>query len=63
MAFSALSAHETGHTLNGCALGGFVYWIGAYDQNVLPLRPRSLAHTEMLANGHFGGAAGPSIPM
>jgi hypothetical protein len=60
---AGVSAHEAGHTLNGCAFGGFVYWIGAYDQNVPPLRRRSLAYTEMLANGHFGGVPGPSIPM
>jgi hypothetical protein len=60
---TGLSAHETGHTLNGSAFGGFVYWIGAIDENVPPLRRGSAAYTEMLADGHFGGTGGPFIPM
>ena len=61
---TGLSAHETGHTLNGAAFGGFIYWIGAIDENVPPLRRGPAAYTEMLADGHFGGATGgPFIPM
>lgn len=60
---TGVSAHETGHTLNGSAFGGFYYWIGAVDENVPPLRRGPAAHSEMLANGHFGGVGGPSLPM
>ena len=59
-----LSAHETGHTLNGSAFGGFFYWIGAIDENIAPLARGKAAYSEMLADGHFGGATGgPFIPM
>lgn len=61
---TGLSAHETGHTLNGAAFGGFIYWIGAVDENVPPLARGTAAWTEMLADGHFSGATGgPFIPM
>jgi hypothetical protein len=60
---TGVSAHETGHTLNGSAFGGFYYWIGAVDENVPPLARGSAAHSEMLANSHFGGVGGPSLPM
>lgn len=56
-------AHETGHTLNCAAFGGFVYWIGAYDENVVPLARGPTAYTELLANSHFGGVGGPILPM
>lgn len=56
------SAHETGHTLNGSAFGGFYYWIGAVDENVPPLARGATAHSEMLAEDHFAGP-GPRIPM
>jgi hypothetical protein len=64
-AFTAgASAHETGHTLNGGAFGGFFYWIGAVDENVPPLRRGGAAYSEMLANSHFGGIpGGPTLPM
>lgn len=62
-ATAGVSAHETGHTLNGSAFGGFFYWIGAVDENVPPLMRGAAAHSEMLADGHFGGVGGPSIPM
>jgi hypothetical protein len=58
------SAHETGHTLNGGAFGGFFYWIGAVDENVPPLARGAGAYSEMLANSHFGGIVGaPTLPM
>jgi hypothetical protein len=58
------SAHETGHTLNGGAFGGFFYWIGAVDENVPPLARGASAYSEMLANSHFGGILGaPTLPM
>jgi hypothetical protein len=58
------SAHETGHTLNGGAFGGFYYWIGAVDENVPPLRRGVAAHSELLAEGHFGPGPGrPFLPM
>jgi hypothetical protein len=58
------SAHETGHTLNGGAFGGFFYWIGAVDENVPPLARGAAAYSEMLANSHFGGILGaPTLPM
>jgi hypothetical protein len=60
---SGLSAHETGHTLNGSAFGGFFYWIGAVDENVPPLARGRAANSEMLADDHFGGLGGPSITM
>lgn len=60
---SGLSAHETGHTLNGSAFGGFFYWIGAVDENIPPLARMSAANSEMLANDHFGGVGGPTITM
>jgi len=60
---SGLSAHETGHTLNNSAFGGFVYWIGAVDENVPPLARGAAANTEMLADDHFGGVGGPTITM
>jgi hypothetical protein len=61
---STVSAHETGHTLSNSAFGGFVYWIGAVDENVPPLARMSLAYTELLAEGHFNGpTGGPDIPM
>jgi hypothetical protein len=61
---TGLSAHETGHTLNGAAFGGFFYWIGAIDENVPPLGRGTAAYSELLADSHFGGATGgPFIPM
>ena len=60
---TGVSAHETGHTLNGAAFGGFVYWIGAWDENLPPLRRLAAANTEMLADNHFGGVGGPQIVM
>lgn len=63
-AAAGASAHETGHTLNGGAFGGFFYWIGAVDENVPPLARGAGAYSEMLANSHFGGIAGaPTLPM
>jgi catechol 2,3-dioxygenase-like lactoylglutathione lyase family enzyme len=59
-----VSAHETGHTLNGAAFGGFFYWIGAIDENVPPLGRGPAAYSEMLAESHFSGpTGGPFIPM
>jgi hypothetical protein len=58
---SGASAHETGHTLNGGAFGGFFYWIGAVDENVPPLKRGAGAYAEMLANSHFGGIPGDPI--
>jgi len=52
------SAHETGHTLSNAAFGGFVYWIGAVDENVPPLARGLFAYTELLAESHFGGVPG-----
>ena len=61
---TGVSAHETGHTLNGSAFGGFFYWIGAVDENVPPLRRMGAAYSEMLAESHFAGpTGGPFIPM
>ena len=63
-ATAGASAHETGHTLNGGAFGGFFYWIGAVDENVPPLMRGAGAYSEMLANSHFGGILGaPTLPM
>ena len=52
------SAHETGHTLSNAAFGGFVYWIGAVDENVPPLARGLFAYTELLAESHFAGTPG-----
>lgn len=52
------SAHETGHTLNGAAFGGFVYWIGAIDENLPPPGRGLFAYTELLAESHFSGVPG-----
>jgi hypothetical protein len=66
---SGVSAHETGHTLNGSAFGGFFYWIGAVDENLVPgpvagTVRGAAAYSEMLAEGHFGPGPGrPFIPM
>ncbi len=61
---TGISAHETGHTLSGAAFGGFFYWIGAVDENVLPLRRGTAAYSEMLAESHFSGPTGtPFIAM
>lgn len=62
-AVAGVSAHETGHTLSNAAFGGFIYWIGAVDENVPPLRRLSFAYTEMLADSHFGGVGGPFVTM
>jgi hypothetical protein len=61
---TGVSAHETGHTLNGGAFGGFFYWIGAIDENIPPPGRGPAAYSELLAEGHFGPRPGrPSIPM
>lgn len=61
---TGVSTHETGHTLNGAAFGGFFYWIGAVDENVPPLRRMRGAYSELLAESHFGGpTGGPFIAM
>jgi hypothetical protein len=61
---TGVSAHETGHTLNGGAFGGFFYWIGAMDENILPLSRGPAAYSEQLAESHFNGQTGNSfIPM
>lgn len=52
------SVHETGHTLSNAAFGGFVYWIGAVDENVPPLARGLIAYTELLAESHFAGIPG-----
>lgn len=48
---SSISSHETGHTLNTAATGGFVLWINTIDQSVFPRR-RNFAYGEMIAEGH-----------
>lgn len=60
---TGVSAHETGHTLSGAAFGGFVYWIGAIDENVPPLRRGAAANTELLAESHFSGLIRVFLPM
>jgi hypothetical protein len=70
---TGFSAHETGHTLNNAAFGGFFYWIGAIDENLIPgPTPGSVrgagAYAELLAESHFstattGTSGGPFIPM
>lgn len=66
---TGVSAHETGHTLSGSAFGGFFYWIGAVDENLIPGAMAGTvrgvaAYSELLAESHFGPRPGrPSIPM
>ena len=64
---SGTSAHETGHTLNNSAFGGFFYWIGAADENIVrPIAGVSgvFAYAELFAEGHFGPGPGrPFIAM
>ncbi len=55
----ALSAHETGHSLNTAAFGGVVLWINAVDQNVWPVRS-NFAYGELMAQAHSRRMAAPS---
>src|SRR5262249_32029364 len=68
------SAPETGPTLSNAAFGGFFYWIGAIDENLVPSATGpgrgAAAYAELLAESHFStagattGVSGlPFIPM
>ena len=51
-----LSAHETGHSLNTGALGGFFLWVNAIDENLPPFNNGARAYGELCAESHLPGA-------
>jgi len=54
---ASVSSHETGHTLNTAAMGGYVLWINAVDETVM----WNLAYGELLAEGHSAGFPLPLV--